>query len=82
MLIPFNTICEKYNLKIRGILHLGAHLLEEKEDYESKNVNLTFIILYSDYLICFFHSKFNFKYLFFFIAFIHFIKTIDYFIYL
>lgn len=39
MLIPFNTIYEKYNLKIKGILHLGAHLLEEKSDYDSKNIS-------------------------------------------
>lgn len=39
MLIPFNTICKKYDLKIRGILHLGAHLLEEKEDYDNHNIS-------------------------------------------
>ena len=39
MLIPFDTICNKYDLKIRGILHLGAHLLEEKEDYDAKNIS-------------------------------------------
>jgi FkbM family methyltransferase len=39
MLIPFNTICKKYDLKIRGILHLGAHLLEEKPDYDTYNVS-------------------------------------------
>jgi FkbM family methyltransferase len=39
MLIPFNTIYKKYDLKIRGILHLGAHLLEEKPDYDAKNIS-------------------------------------------
>lgn len=39
MLIPFNTICKKYDLKIKGILHLGAHLLEEKADYDAKNIS-------------------------------------------
>lgn len=39
MLIPFNTICKKYDLKIRGILHLGAHLLEEKPDYDSYKIS-------------------------------------------
>ena len=39
MLIPFNTIYKKYDLKIRGILHLGAHLLEEKADYDAKNIS-------------------------------------------
>lgn len=39
MLIPFDTIYKKYNLKIKGILHLGAHLLEEKADYDAKNIS-------------------------------------------
>ena len=39
MLIPFNTICKKYDLKIKGLLHLGAHLLEEKADYDAKNIS-------------------------------------------
>lgn len=39
MLIPFNTICKKYDLQIRGILHLGAHLLEEKPDYDAYKIS-------------------------------------------
>jgi len=39
MLIPFDTIYKKYDLKIKGILHLGAHLLEGKSDYDEKNIS-------------------------------------------
>lgn len=37
MLINFDKICEKYGTP-RGILHLGAHLLEERESYINKGV--------------------------------------------
>jgi FkbM family methyltransferase len=33
MLIPFANIYSKYNMKINGILHIGAHNLEEYNDY-------------------------------------------------
>ena len=39
MLIPFSTIAKKYNMKIHGILHIGAHNCEELETY--KNYGLT-----------------------------------------
>jgi FkbM family methyltransferase len=36
MLIPWAELIETYNIKnIRGILHVGAHLCEELNDYES-----------------------------------------------
>lgn len=34
MLIPFKNIYDKYQLKISGILHVGAHHCEELNDYE------------------------------------------------
>jgi len=34
MLIPFSKILEKYNCKITGILHIGAHNCEELVDYQ------------------------------------------------
>jgi FkbM family methyltransferase len=39
MLIPFSVIHKKYDLKVKGILHLGAHMLEEKSDYEAFGVS-------------------------------------------
>lgn len=39
MLISLESIIKKYNPNIKGILHLGAHLLEEKNDYEKFNIN-------------------------------------------
>ena len=40
MLIPFNSITKKYNMKIHDILHIGAHNCEELmtyNEYELKN---------------------------------------------
>ena len=34
MLIPLNLLVHKYNIKFRGILHVGAHECEEITDYE------------------------------------------------
>ena len=34
MLIPLNYIVNKYNIKFKGILHVGAHECEELNDYE------------------------------------------------
>ena len=34
MLIPLHQIIQKYNVQIRGILHVGAHECEEISDYE------------------------------------------------
>lgn len=39
MFIPLNTIISKYNLNIKGILHVGAHHAEEKESYNECNIN-------------------------------------------
>ena len=33
MLIPFNSLCEKYKFIPKGILHIGAHEMEESVDY-------------------------------------------------
>jgi FkbM family methyltransferase len=38
MLIPFPILVDKYNLKIKGILHVGAHECEELETYYSRGV--------------------------------------------
>jgi FkbM family methyltransferase len=35
MLIPFETIFKKYNLHIKGIVHIGAHECEEKSAYNN-----------------------------------------------
>jgi FkbM family methyltransferase len=40
MLISFNDIVSKYGLP-RGIVHIGAHLMEERSDYLSKGLNNT-----------------------------------------
>jgi FkbM family methyltransferase len=34
MLIPLHQIIQKYNVQIKGILHVGAHECEELSDYE------------------------------------------------
>ena len=34
MLIPLNYIIDKYNVKFKGILHVGAHECEELNEYE------------------------------------------------
>jgi len=38
MLINFIDLCDKYQFAPTGIIHVGAHDLEEKEAYESKGV--------------------------------------------
>ena len=43
MLLDFNYLKNKYDLKIDGILHIGAHFGEEYETYESNDIkNLIF----------------------------------------
>ena len=39
MLIPFNKLTKAFNLKISGILHVGAHECEELKDYIQYNLN-------------------------------------------
>jgi FkbM family methyltransferase len=43
MLIPLNHLAIKYNLKIKGVLHIGAHLCEEKDDYLKYTNNIIWI---------------------------------------
>lgn len=38
MLINLETLYNKYNLKIKGIIHIGAHELEEKNVYNKLNI--------------------------------------------
>lgn len=44
MLIPFSNITKKYNMKIHGILHIGAHNCEELEAYNNYGLNNSQII--------------------------------------
>lgn len=39
MLIPFNKLYFKFNLKVSGIFHIGAHECEELKDYVSHNID-------------------------------------------
>jgi FkbM family methyltransferase len=39
MLIKFKDICEKYQFVPKGIIHVGAHELEEMSDYMEMGVN-------------------------------------------
>lgn len=39
MFIPLTTLVYKYDTKIRGIIHVGAHHAEEKESYTQCNVH-------------------------------------------
>ena len=34
MLIPLHALVKKYNIKFKGVLHVGAHECEELNDYE------------------------------------------------
>lgn len=38
MLLDFETLKNKYNLNIKGVLHIGAHYGEEFEIYERNNI--------------------------------------------
>lgn len=38
MLIPLNLLCEKLNLKITGVLHIGAHECEEQQSYLNQGI--------------------------------------------
>jgi FkbM family methyltransferase len=40
MLISFDYIFDKYNLKIKGILHIGAHECEELGSYLKHNISI------------------------------------------
>jgi FMN phosphatase YigB (HAD superfamily) len=37
--IDFKYLCYKYNIKPNGIIHVGAHLMEERENYLSMGIN-------------------------------------------
>lgn len=39
MILDFNTIISKYDLKIKGVLHIGAHYGQEYKLYKSHNIN-------------------------------------------
>lgn len=41
MLIPFSDLVRKHALKVRGILHVGAHLCEEQQAYEAHGIRET-----------------------------------------
>lgn len=44
MMLDFDDIYLKYNMKINGIIHIGAHYGEEHEQYKEKNVkNLVYV---------------------------------------
>ena len=39
MLIKLHYLCQKYKLKLKGILHIGAHMCEERGDYIREGMN-------------------------------------------
>src|SRR4051812_7917750 len=39
MLIPFSKLVRDYNLEVRGVLHVGAHMCEEEGAYAAEGVN-------------------------------------------
>lgn len=41
MLIKFSDICRNYDKKITGVVHLGAHIGEELEDYYNNGIRYT-----------------------------------------
>lgn len=38
MILDFNSLFEKYNMKIKGVIHVGAHFGQEHHFYKSKNI--------------------------------------------
>ena len=38
MYIKIHTLIEKYNLNIKGIMHVGAHACEERKDYNNAGI--------------------------------------------
>ena len=44
MLLNFNELYVKYDMKIRGVIHIGAHYGEEHELYKQKNIeNIVYV---------------------------------------
>jgi FkbM family methyltransferase len=39
MIIPFSKLLEKYQIRSTGIIHVGAHRLEERNDYFKEGIN-------------------------------------------
>lgn len=39
MLLDFNQLVKKYNMKMNGVLHIGAHYGEEHSLYKTNNIN-------------------------------------------
>jgi FkbM family methyltransferase len=38
MLLDFESICNKYNLEIKGVIHIGAHYGQEDSLYTNRNI--------------------------------------------
>ena len=38
MLLDFHSIYDKYNLNVKGVLHIGAHYGQEDPLYRSRNI--------------------------------------------
>ena len=51
MLISFKDLVKKYDLKIRGIIHIGGHHGEELEDYIDEGIQN--ILLFEPLSDCF-----------------------------
>lgn len=61
MLIPFKEVLATYNLKPRGILHVGAHWGEEMVDYTEAGItNVTFVEARPD-LVDYVRNRHEFK---------------------
>jgi len=51
MLIQYKDIIKKYNLKINNILHVGAHIAEEHDDYFNNGCDLVYWIEANPFLV-------------------------------
>jgi len=49
MILNFNNIIEKYNMKIKGVIHIGAHYGEEHGLYKENNINKIVWIRITEY---------------------------------
>lgn len=58
MLIDLKQLVQKYNLRIKGVLHIGAHQLEEKDIYKSLSIDKVIWFEANHELVYYIKSKF------------------------
>jgi len=51
MMLPFNRLLQRYNLKFKGVLHIGSNVCEERTLYDQNGINKQIWIDGNYYLI-------------------------------